>query len=135
MLIYFLVIASIWEKKYGRNAKHKQRDRELQIQETKRKADLKAAREAARQNKRNANRATNTNDSVSTNHPTPAVSHTSQARLSSMPASLGEVKRPNAKPDPALKSIHPAWEAKMKMKQKEAELMTMRPQGKKVVFN
>lgn len=107
----------IWEKKYGSRAKHMQNVRELQAQEAKRKADLKAER---------------------------LVKGAGKPRQAPPPQSgtaVDEDTRAQRKPKEerkegsSSKAIHPAWEAKLKMKQKEAAVMASKPQGKKIVFS
>lgn len=111
----------IWEKKFGSKAKHKQKERELDAQEAKRKADLKAERLAKRAGKVRLDQPEGPDLGKATGR-TPQTVRPGRSEH-------------NSKEATASKPLHPAWEAKLKMKQMEAAVMTARPQGKRIVFS
>ncbi|KAG8998700.1 hypothetical protein FRB93_013479 [Tulasnella sp. JGI-2019a] len=114
---------AIWEKKYGSKAKHKQKEHEQWEQEAKRRAELKATRLAERQQGRQKKPELLASHSMSSTNPKSVSDHKSSR--------VGRAQMPVV----SSKRIHPAWEAKMKMMQKQTAIITAHPQGKKIIFN
>ena len=116
---------SIWEKKYGKNANHVKKEKELE-------AIVNANMIAKQRDTRNHQRRTSNNEQQSWNGARPA--HQKVPIHYKQDSGWGgrEVKDPQATTSNT-KPVHASWEAKQRQKEKEREAMA-KPQGKKTVF-
>ena len=120
----------IWEKKYGRGAKHLIKQQEEEAEEKRIKEEKRRRREAtAKRPHWAAKRA----------FVPPKQSDSGyQGRSVAKPGGTGEGGRVDGQPPPKRprreeRSLHPSWEAKKRMKEKESAAITP-PAGQKIMF-
>jgi hypothetical protein len=136
----FFFLSRIWEKKYGRNANHKKKEAE--------------ALAATQKKKQGHARPINTGSNALPTGQAPPGAARAQAqagrgkavaqqhqpvdggwagRAKGASGGSNVVSKPTAKPDTKEQKLHPSWEAKRKLKEKES-VGIVPSQGKKIKF-
>jgi len=119
----------IWEKKYGKGAKHVVKQREEEAEKRKIKEEKRRQREVAAKRPRWATK------KVFEPPKRTDTGYGGRAAAKSGGGGGGRVEgQPlSKKPRREDKTLHPSWEAKKKMKEKESAAI-IPPAGKKIVF-
>lgn len=129
----------IWERKYGKNAKHvkKAAEREKETDEARQKA--KAEREIEHLKKTGryvygveSNLTKPAEGKTARTWSAAAQSDSANEKVAAMLAAESEAK---AKKQATSNTIHPSWEARKKAKEAQANLAAAKPAGKKIVFD
>ena len=119
----------IWEKKYGKGAKHIVKQREEETEKKRMKEEKRRRREATARRPHWATK--------KTFEPPKQTDAGYGGRITAKTDGGGEGGRMDGhslkKPRREEKSLHPSWEAKKKMKERESAAMVP-PTGKKIVF-
>jgi len=120
----------IWEKKYGKGAKHVVKQREEEVERMRVKEEKRRKREAATKRPHWATR--------NTFEPPKQTDSGYGGRIVARSGRGGEAGRVDGqsslkKPRREDKALHPSWEAKKRMKEKESAAIVP-PVGKKIVF-
>lgn len=120
----------IWEKKYGKGAKHVLKQREEEAEKKRIKEEKHRQREAAAKRPHWATKKvfeppTKTDSGYGGRIAAKSGSGGGGERVDSQP--------PLKKPRREDKALHPSWEAKKRMKEKESAAI-IPPAGKKIVF-
>ena len=118
----------IWEKKYGKGAKHVVKQREEEAEKKRIKKERRRQREVA---------AKRPHWAAKVFEPPKRTDSGYGGRVATKSGGAGGGKMdgqpPLKKPRREDKPLHPSWEAKKKMKQKESAAI-IPPAGKKIVF-
>lgn len=132
-------IHRIWERKYGKNAKHvkKATEREMDTEEARQKAKAEKEIEHLKKTGRYVygveSNLTKPAEGKTQRTWTAAVqSDTANDKMAAMLAAESDAK---AKRQATSNTIHPSWEARKKAKEAQANLASAKPAGKKIVFD
>ncbi|KAK9897464.1 Bud-site selection protein [Cystobasidium minutum MCA 4210] len=130
---------AIWERKYGKNAKHviKSQQRNAETEEARQRAKAEKEIEHLKKTGRyvygvesNLTKPSEGKQSRTWTAATPSDKATE--KMSALLAAEAEAK---AKKAPANNALHPSWEARKKAKEAQANLAAAKPAGKKIVFD
>lgn len=119
-----LKYSRIWEKKYGRGAKHVVKQREEEAEKKRTKEEKRRQREAA---------AKRPHWAAKKAFEPPKQTDSGYGGRNAAKSAGGDGKPPLKKPRLEEKPLHPSWEAKKKVKEKESAAIVP-PVGKKIVF-
>lgn len=132
-------LSRIWERKYGKNAKHvvKASEREKDTDEARQKAKAEKEIEYLKKTGRyvygaESNLTKPAEGKASRTWSAAAQSDSANEKMSAMLAAEAEAK---AKKQPASNALHPSWEARKKAKEAQLNLASAKPAGKKIVFD
>jgi hypothetical protein len=134
---FVLFLSRIWEKKYGRNANHKKKEAEaLAATQKKSKGHARPINIGSNalptgQAPPGATRAQARGKAVAQQHQPVDGGWAGRAKGASGGSNV--VSKPTAKPDTKEQKLHPSWEAKRKLKEKES-VGIVPSQGKKIKF-
>ena len=138
----------IWERKYGKNAKHviKQKERETGTELNREKAKAERQIEALKKSGRYIygvdSNLTETAEGkqarVWAAAATGAAAGPAPAAVAPTPASeaaVRAIKKQKAAEEFETKEFHPSWEARRKLKEAQASVANAKPAGKKIKFD
>lgn len=133
------MICRIWERKYGKNAKHvlKANEREQGTEEARQKAKAEKEIEYLKKTGRyvygvESNLTKPAEGKPARTWMAGAQSEGASEKMAAMLAAEAEAK---AKKKPVSNALHPSWEARKKAKEAQANLASAKPAGKKIVFD
>lgn len=115
----------IWEKKYGKGAKHVVKQREEGAEKSRIKEEKRRQREIATKRPHWATK--------KAFEPPKQTDSGYGDRTAAKPGGRGDKQSPSKESRRGDKPLHPSWEAKKKMKKKESAAITP-PAGKKIIF-
>lgn len=128
----------IWERKYGKNAKHviKSQERNAETEEARQRAKAEKEIEYLKKTGRYVY-------GVDSNLTKPKEGKESRTWTAALPSdnanekmsALLAAEAAKAKKAPPSNALHPSWEARKKAKEAQASLASAKPAGKKIVFD